>query len=29
MVDLYDAGAAEEYARWMDDWGEGLDPSYV
>jgi ketosteroid isomerase-like protein len=29
MVDLYDAGAAEEFARWMDDWGEGLDPSYV
>jgi hypothetical protein len=29
MVDLYDAGSANEFARWMDAWGEGLDPRYV
>lgn len=28
MVDLYDAGAADEFTRWMDAWGEGLDPRY-
>ncbi|MEW6644391.1 MAG: nuclear transport factor 2 family protein [Pseudomonadota bacterium] len=29
MVDLYEAGSADDFARWMDAWGEGLDPRYV
>lgn len=29
LVDLYEPGACAEFERWMDAWGEGLDPSYV
>ena len=29
IVDLYDLGSADKFARWMDAWGEGLDPRYV
>ncbi|MBW8815314.1 MAG: nuclear transport factor 2 family protein [Caulobacterales bacterium] len=29
LIDLYDPGAAAEYERWMAEWGQGLDPSYV
>lgn len=29
LVDLYDAGSADDFAHWMDKWGEGLDPRYA
>ena len=28
IVDIYDPGANEEFERWMERWGRGLDPSY-
>lgn len=29
LIDIYDAPDNERFVRWMEDWGAGLDPSYV
>jgi len=28
LIDIYDAGCAERFDAWMENWGQGLDPRY-
>lgn len=29
LIDVYDPGQGIKFERWMAEWGEGLDPSYI
>lgn len=29
LIDIYDPGEGAKYERWMAEWGDGLDASYV
>ena len=29
LIDIYDGPDNDRFSRWMEDWGEGLDPRYV
>ncbi|MEX1152788.1 nuclear transport factor 2 family protein [Parvibaculum sp.] len=29
LMDIYDAGDKERFERWMTEWGDGPDPSYI
>jgi SnoaL-like protein len=29
LIDIYDPGEGAKFERWMAEWGEGLDASYI
>jgi hypothetical protein len=29
LIDIYDPGESAKFKRWMTEWGEGLDASYI